>query len=148
MNARNNLSAFEIHEDLVDFLDSLAVLSGCKVRIGYELPDGLRPDVMRIDTTHDVLFIGDAKNTESPGCSATKSRLKEYIRWLAVQIKWRRGTGLFAICHARFTDGAGWERTVLQLARHEGLILASSKIEIFEPTNRVQLFIFDRTSEW
>lgn len=137
-----NQTAFEIHEDRANFLDNLAVLAGCTEKIGHELPDGLRPDVMRIDRSRNTVFIGEAKNTESPGCNATKSRLRHYIRWLAVQTKRRRGMALFGICHARLTDGLGWINTILHLARQEGLILVSQKTDVFGPSFCVQIFVF------
>ena len=55
---------FDIHESNVRFLDTLAILSGCKEHISSSLPDGKRPDVMRVNSKRRLLFIGEGKNTE------------------------------------------------------------------------------------
>ncbi len=92
------------HDQKVTFLDTLAVLLGCTEGVGGEFPDGRRPDVLRIDADRGVLFIGDAKETESPGCQASLARLLSYLRWLPAQVVGRGGLGIFAICFGRYGD--------------------------------------------
>lgn len=135
--------AFEIHECLAGFLDALAVLAGCTESIGGQLPNGLRPDVIRIDSRRDVLFVGDAKNTESPNCKSTRFRLGQYIGWLAIQVRSRKGIGLFAICHSHHADGEAWARTVSELAREEGINSDLIKSAVFDTSYSVQLFVFN-----
>jgi hypothetical protein len=73
------VSRFDEHERLVDFLDNMAVMLGCTQTLDSHLPDATRPDVIRLNTQANVLFIGDAKNTESPNSKFTQERLFNYI---------------------------------------------------------------------
>lgn len=86
------------HETRVAFLHALAATSGCHRVYNGALPDGRRPDVLRLDTDRNMIFIGDGKDTESPGCTATLARLAGYFRWLRVHVQDRGGAAVFAIC--------------------------------------------------
>lgn len=98
----------ELHDDKVRFLDSLAVLMGCKESLGGQLPYGERPDVLRTDRKQGVLFIGDGKNTESPKCIDTQLRLLRYLKWLSAHVSDKDRIGMFSICFGRKADSEGW----------------------------------------
>lgn len=68
-----------LHESRVDCLRTLATLAGCAGGFGGRLPDGARPDVVRYAADRRLLFVADAKDTESPGCAATRMRLAAYV---------------------------------------------------------------------
>lgn len=106
------------HERLVAFLDTMAVMLGCAQTLESALPDATRPDVVRLDTRTDLLFIGDAKNTESPSSSLTRARLLGYMRWLSsfLLTDWR-GTAVFALCHNRPEVAQGWLSILTMLSR-------------------------------
>lgn len=47
------------------------------------LPGGLRPDVTLVDVDRPIIFIGDAKHSESPTNRAARARLSSYFTWIA-----------------------------------------------------------------
>lgn len=109
------------HELRVRFLDSMAVLAGCSESLGAQLPDGRRPDVMRVDTLRGLLFMGDAKDTESPRCTATRARLREYPVWMVAHVSAGSRPGVFSLCFGHVADIKGWVRTVQELGHEVGL---------------------------
>lgn len=109
------------HELRVRFLDTMAVLAGCNESLGAQLPDGRRPDVMRVDASRGLLFIGDAKDTESSGCTATRARLREYLVWMLAHVSAGSRPGVFALCIGYVSDTKGWVRTVQKLSYEVGL---------------------------
>ena len=149
MSTRKRIATIEGHKgDLAEhnsrvlFLDTLALLLGCKGSIGGMLPDGRHPDVLRIDKKREILFIGEAKNTETPGFKETQMRLLEYLRWLASHVTKEDRIGLFAICFGEKADSAGWEQTVLMLAREISLVCSGHDIASFSSKLNVVWFIF------
>src|SRR5206468_314859 len=98
IDVSNRLST---HDRRVEFLGTLATLMGCTETFGGVFPDGRRPDVLRADSKLTVLFVGDAKNTESPGNLETQARLLRYLRWLAAFVDRGAGIGIFALCFGR-----------------------------------------------
>ena len=125
-------SRYASHEEKVDFLDSFAVLIGCREYYGASLPDGYRPDVLRVNTSKAVLFIGDAKHSEGPIGQQTQVRLQRYFRWLAAHINRGNGIGIFAICFARPSDATGWQQTLGFLAYEVGLIILEQRTQQFD----------------
>ncbi len=106
----------QAHEDRVDTLRSVASLAGfhCDVTVG----DALVPDLARMSTASRALFVGDAKATESSGCSATNARLQRYLRAADANIGRYRAI-LLVIAHGDIDDRCGWEQAL-------GRALASS----------------------
>ena len=133
---------FTTHEDRVRFLDTLAILIGCKETAGRTLPDGCRPDVVRINSEQWILFLGEAKHTETAGCSATQVRMQEYLHWLSIHVNRHGGTGIFALCVERGTDTRKWQETVLTLGHEVELECKVVEAQVF-PRNMVVIwFVF------
>lgn len=120
------------HERRVEFLDTLAVLLGCEGTLGGTLPDGRRPDVLRIDPRRRVLFIGDAKHSETPGNRETQARLLRYLRWLLSHVE-NGGLGVFAVCFGKDPDIGRWTDTLTVLSSEVGLEQTRRGTEWFEP---------------
>jgi hypothetical protein len=139
---RGNRGHLAEHNGRVFFLDTLACLVGCKESIGGMLPDGKRPDVLRMDSKREVLFIGDAKNTEAPSFKETQVRLLGYLRWLAAYVTKENRVGIFAICFGEETESAGWVQTILMLAHEIGFICFEHGITNFDPELNIAWFIF------
>lgn len=89
-----------------------------------QLPDGCQPDVLRGNLARRLLFLGDAKDTETPGCRATQMRLHRYFRWARCHTD-NGGTTILAVCFGRRRDSAAWVRTLATLAAEVGIAWAS-----------------------
>lgn len=122
----------DAHERRAAALATLAALAGCRQGLRSALPDGCRPDVLRYSSAKRLLFIGDAKATETPGCRATRARLRRYLRWLRAHAS-AGGIGVFALCFGREDDADGWLRAVARLARLEGLALHALDLDPLAP---------------
>jgi hypothetical protein len=114
----------------------------CNDTLGAEFPDGRRPDVLRADSRLTVLFIGDAKNTESPGNSETQARLLGYLRWLAAFVERGAGIGVFALCFGEERHTSRWVKTASMLALEVGLEPAEQGVERFGLGLIVTWFVF------
>jgi len=121
--ARSNAAALARHNRRAALLDSLALLSGCTATVPGGFPDGGRPDVLRLDLSRRLLFVGDAKNTEPPTCRETQARLMAYIRWLSAHVQFTRGRAVLAVCFARRGHSGGWRRTLSLLAEEAALMV-------------------------
>src|SRR5688500_10010333 len=109
-------SRLEEHERLVDFLDTMAIMLGCTQTLDSHLPDATRPDVIRLNTQANFLFIGDAKNTESPHSRFTQERLFNYILWLSSFVTENSCRKVvFAIGHNKKENNDLWCNTLLSL---------------------------------
>jgi hypothetical protein len=74
------------HELRVVDLTTMAVLAGFDVAVDV-LPDGSRPDVLRASTTRrTVVFLGDAKSSETPGNLDTAQRLRRYMLFASAYV--------------------------------------------------------------
>lgn len=124
------------HDRKVRFLEALATLLGCRETLRW-LPDGLCPDVVRLDTRRGTLFMGDAKHTETPGCKETQTRLLRYLTWFAAHT----GAGIFGICCDRLTDARGWVEVIRILSHEAGIYFRAQGIEQFGPGLKVIWFI-------
>ncbi len=133
--------AFQIHETRVSLLESLAKLAGCPVRLGTSLADGSKPDVFRVNLDEPLLFVGEAKNTESPACLATRTRMQTYFEWLSAFQRHKRGNGIFAICFGDKKQSPGWVCTVNYLASKERLSWKHVGQEDFGPGFAVVWFV-------
>jgi hypothetical protein len=120
------------HDERVEFLVALAALLGCNLSLDTSLPDGCRPDVLRLDTHRHLLFFGDGKDTESPGCTATQARLYHYLLWMRSFVRDRDRIAIFAIC---FGDSGAtqWVEVLCALAAEAGLSLSASGTTDFAP---------------
>lgn len=58
-------------------LETLATLAGFTAHL--VLAWRLQPDVLRACAHDSSVFLGDAKDTETPGCEATRRRLRWYF---------------------------------------------------------------------
>jgi hypothetical protein len=132
------------HDLRAQFLDELAVLTGCREALSGGFPDGKRPDVLRANLSRGILFIGEAKHSESPGCSATQARLFEYLRWMSIHVSERSRTGIFAICFGRKEHTQGWIETISNLGLEARLTFEESGVETFGPEIIVVWFVLGR----
>lgn len=119
------------HEYGRTVLDDIALLTGCTESMGNELPDGRRPDVLRLNIAHRMMFIGDAKHSESPSCLATQARLLGYFCW-AKAFATCGGALVFAICFSRVSDSQGWLSLLCKLCDEVGLSAACARSESIE----------------
>jgi len=131
-----------IHDSNVRFLDTLAILAGCKEHISSSLPDGRRPDVIRVNRKRRILFIGEGKNTESPGCLNTQERLWEYLRWFSAHLCSEGSLGIIAICFKNDLDDNGWIETITSLSRDMNLLCLDYGKETFGSGFNVVWFLF------
>ena len=117
------------HEELVRLLDAMAHLIGCVEGFGGYLPDGRCPDVVRLDRRRNVLFVGDAKDTETPGNTATQCRLLAYVRWTKAFVESRGGIGVLAVCIDDKTESDRWLRLLNTLGHEVGIVFRGYGIE-------------------
>lgn len=138
------MSGGSAHAEREEFLRNLASLVGCPCGIGGCFPDGSRPDVLRIGVKRRLLFLGDAKDSETPGCAATSDRLRGYMGWLRAHVR-RGGVGIFAVCFGRRADAQGWLRTVSRLADLTGVTIAAADVANFSSGPMVAWLIASST---
>lgn len=112
---------FAEHDKKAKLLDDLAILLGCESCLCSGFPDGRRPDVLRVDVARQILFIGDAKHTETPRCEMTRLRLCSYLHWLLAHVRSAPRIGIFALCFAEGSHRKGWSRTVAEMVALVGL---------------------------
>lgn len=103
-----------LHEYRAATLDTMAVLSGY-VHPFDALPDGSRPDVLRLRPHDGSLFVGDAKVTETPGNAETFGRLSRYAGCLAGWVA-AGGSGALALL-VPAVDANGWLHVLREFAR-------------------------------
>jgi len=129
----NSNVGFEEHERLVGFLDTMAIMLGCIQTLNSQLPDFTRPDVVRLNTQSNLLFIGDAKNTEKPDSSYTQERLYNYILWLP-SFLWNNDERkvVFAICHNKRENIHPWSITLTSLLSRSNIALIKYGVEAFD----------------
>lgn len=106
----------DLHESLRADLATVAILGGYPLE--FPIEGELIPDVIRADRLGSSVFVGDAKATETPGNTATRSRLGAYARMVA---DWcHLGLSLrFAIAHPRAS--ADWVGLLESLCREAGV---------------------------
>jgi hypothetical protein len=132
----------EKHDSLVVVLDTVAILSGiCEQLPLRSLPDGSRPDVLRLDRQRNILFIGDAKNSETSGNRATQLRLRTYLSWVAAFL-WRGGCGVFSLCFEHGTLATGWVDTALMLTNELSMSPPDLDVSFFPPNLTLVRFVW------
>jgi len=95
------------------------------------LADGSRPDVLQLRQGDASLFIGDAKATETPGNSATLTRLMHYgdclSGWLSTG-----NPGVFALA-VQDAEASGWMGVLHQITqRSRAVSYAYGRIDRIE----------------
>ncbi len=116
------MSPSRLHEERVDILDQLSRLAGCTVRC--TLGPGLLPDVLLAHASSRLLFLGEAKRSETPGNIETERRLRRYLR--AVRPLQRHGYAIrLAVCGDR-SEAAKWSKLLSRLAASERLAVSVS----------------------
>ncbi len=109
------------HEERLLTLSTLANLAGFSKRLS-RLPDGRIPDVLQIDFEGRSLFIGDAKDTETPGNAETSVRLIAYLRWLKLHVSRKQNSlAVFALCVGNAGHVLAWKNLLLYLCREVDL---------------------------
>ena len=95
------------HEVRRVLLQTIAEVAG--YRLGLTLPNGRRPDVLRLHVNRPALFLGEAKHTEGPSNVCSIDRLRAYLDCLHPFC--RRDVGsLLAIAHPRGLERAWRDR--------------------------------------
>ncbi len=109
------------HKARATLLKSMAEMIGCTAHLEFTLPDGSRPDVVAAAIGRRILFLGEAKDTESPGCQPTQARLSNYLRWMAAHLYRDEAIALFAICFGCTRHTSAWLTVIARLAAREGI---------------------------
>src|SRR5579875_789477 len=105
-----------VHEERVRTLEALATLAGFLTELPG-LPDGRRPDVVRVCVRHRRLFLGEAKDSEGPGDQEALTRLMRYVAWS--QEAGRHGSALLVVCCGR-SSARRWASALTALAYEGG----------------------------
>jgi hypothetical protein len=129
---KDTISICSPHEKRRKLLDSLSTLAGYQLDLSDGLPDGCRPDVLRTNMENKGLFIGDAKDSESPYNLDTRVRLFNYFRWLLIHIS-AGGKGILAICFGSRKDADGWAFVFQLMANEVGVLFTSIRMIKIEP---------------
>lgn len=122
------------HEARRDELELLATLAG--IHVPTYLGIGLEPDVTRIDPRRRILFVGDAKETETPSSLSTRRRLARYAE-AARPAAFSQAAVVFAIAHPSPPAGRRWSRLLLEVLEAAGLVPLSSSTCILDPHTTV-----------
>ena len=99
MSGRSDGSAINptrAHESRRTLLETVADAAG--YRLTMPLPDGRRPDVLRIHVDRASLFLGEAKHTEGPQDLDSSDRLRHYLGWLVPSCE-RTVGNILAVAH-------------------------------------------------
>jgi hypothetical protein len=89
------------------------------------------PDVLRLDVSRGIVFLGDAKHTEYPECKDTQVRLSRYLSWLASFLNGKRGIGFFGICFGNAAHAHGWVEVIQRLCEEAGLSCIRQGLDYF-----------------
>lgn len=104
-----------VHEQRVGLLDQLGRLAGCTVP--SSLGRGLDPDVLLSHPKCRLVFLGEAKRSETPGNAETTMRLRRYFR--ALRHLQRNGyAARVALCGDPL-EAARWSRVLSLVATSE-----------------------------
>jgi len=130
----------EAHEARVLLLRSLARLVGCVESIGDSLPDGSRPDVLAVRRPDRSLFIGEAKESESPRDQAAILRLRRYMQW--AKLSSGSTAGVFAVCAP--SSGPDWLDLLVNLADEHSLTPSRPSLSELGSRDLVATVCWDR----
>lgn len=95
---RPTVTPSRVHETRRALLETIADAAG--YRLTMPLPDGRRPDVLRVHVDRVGLFLGEAKHTEGPYDLESADRLRHYLRWFVPACERAVGSVL-AVAHPR-----------------------------------------------
>lgn len=111
------------HERLREMLGTVAQLAGYTLNVPVPLPDGSIPDVARVNLTKSALFVGDAKNTETPWEIASTTRLLRYSAWVTSVSSGcvASRTGTLAVCFNKASNRDAWLLLFRQITHSRGL---------------------------
>lgn len=117
-----------MHLARVRLLETLADSVGCHLSLATSLPDGCRPDVLRLAIETSTLFVGEAKHSESPGSLATQARFLTYTKWVAA---FRRTSGSAIVCLCTGSDYSPlhWARMARDLAIDSEVQLLGPRVD-------------------
>ena len=105
------------HEARRILLQTIAEAAG--YRLGMSLPDGRRPDVLRLHVGRPGLFLGEAKHSEGPSDFSSIDRLRHYLGWLA-PLHQRGVCSILAVAHPCGL-GRAWRDRVDWLCQDMGI---------------------------
>ena len=117
-SSRPTIVPSRTHEARRVLLETVADIAGYRLELC--LPDGKRPDVLRLHINRQDLFVGEAKHAEGPDDLNSIDRLRHYLGWLFPL--YERGVGsILAVAHPSgleraWRDRIGWLCWDLRLA--------------------------------
>lgn len=115
--ARTGLNPSPAHEKRRLLLETVAMAAGFRLQL--TLPDGKRPDVLRLHVHGSSVFLGEAKHTEGPDDPRSCDRLHHYVDRLN-RFREQQGSVLLAVAHPRGLRGR-WRNRVAWLCEEFGL---------------------------
>ena len=134
---RSTIIPSRAHETRLALLETIADAAG--YRLTMPLPDGRRPDVLRVHVARAGLFLGEAKHTEGPGDLHSVDRLRDYLRWLVPPCERAVGS-ILAVAHPRGL-GHPWRQRVDWLCQGLGIerVVGSTNVT---PSTTVTFVVF------
>ena len=132
------------HELRRVLLGEVADLAGYLMDVVYA--DDLIPDVVRLHARRPALLVGDAKATETAGCTDTRTRLARYVRHAG---RWNAAgfDVTVAICHPLGTGR--WDLLINRAAACSGRVVTrpqSTVIDEFSVVTWAHVEYRERTS--
>lgn len=128
------------HESRVHLLFGLACLLGCVSRQRL-LADGSIPDVVAVNMGGTVLFIGDAKYSETPNDSSCRTRIYRYLRIASERLQGATKLVIFALCYGNAYHASGWSEMIVSALREFHITIISSGMDTFPPNSHVMIFV-------
>jgi hypothetical protein len=123
------------HEVRVEILGDLALLLGFTTPL-QRLPCQLRPDVCLLNSDSGGIFIGDAKVSERPGCSATAQRFSRYLGCLLLS-RFLLSKSICAICFGELGQREEWRNFLIETIGASGLRAPHARISCLDYPNAV-----------
>ncbi len=111
-----------VHEARVGLLGQLGRLAGCTVP--SSLGRGLDPDVLLSHPNFRLVFLGEAKRSETPGNADTARRLRRYLR--ALRHLQRNGYAARMVLCGDPLEAERWFRALSLLAMSERLAVSAT----------------------
>lgn len=128
------------HETRVDLLFGLACLLGCVSRQQL-LAVGSIPDVVAVNVGDTVLFIGDAKYSETPNDINCQTRIYRYLRVAGERLRGSTKFAIFALCYGNAYHASGWREMIVSAAHEFRIPIISCSMDTFPPNSHVMIFV-------